>query len=269
MRRRATERRHRLGLALGIALLAGCAGAPAVSRDRPPDFVFERDTLSFANELLWSYAFDDVTGDVHRWPHEREVAFGNRCNPMSRAVRQFRYAARFDAALPRLSDDEYRERVQRVLASDPRNTEPWAEPVVIPGYEGLRAFSRDRETLLKEELGGRQESFLQRGNLRMIFPFLPGQQRDTASDLLASVRKGRPAIVHLARFPSIDINHTLVVFDAEETPREIRFRTFDPNHPEEPLPLVFQRARATFVFPRTAYFAGGPVGAYEIYDGIF
>ncbi len=236
---------------------------------QPAEFVFDRDTLAFANELFWNYRFDDLTGEVHRSSHGREVTFGNRCNPMARAIRQFHYAARFDPSLPPLAEEETRERVAQVLASDPRRTAPSAERVLFPGYAGLREFSREHEGLLKEQLGGRRESFLQRGNVRMIFPFLPDGQRETASALLASVREGRPAIVRLVRFPSIAINHTVLIYDAEETPREIRFRAFDPNHPEAPTPLLFQRARASFVFPRTAYFAGGPVDAYEIYEGIF
>jgi hypothetical protein len=254
---------------MGIAISAGCAGAPPLRAERPRDFVFERDTLAFANQLVWSYRFDDATGEVVIEPHGGEVSFGNRCNPMTRAIRQFHYAARFDADLPPLSEEAYRERVRQVLESDPRRTTPLAEPVVFPGHAGLRDFSRAHEALLKEELGGSEDSYLQRGNVRMIFPFLPDSQRETADDLVASVREGRPVIVHLVRFPKITINHTILVFDAEQTPREIRFHAFDPNHPEAPLLLRYQRARATFFFPRTAYFAGGPVDAYEIYAGVF
>jgi len=260
---------RRLALTMAIAALPACTSVPPAHHERPPAFEFERDTLAFANELFWDYHFDDVTGEVHRESHGREVSFGNRCNPMAKSIRQFRHGARFDASLPLLMEDEYRERVQLVLATDPRSTEPVAEPIVIPGYPGLRAFSRDHESLMKQALGGRRDSYLQRGNVRMIFPFLPGGQRETAADILASVRDGRPAIVRLVRFPNVDINHTIVVFDAEETPREIRFQTFDPNHPEAPTLLRFQRASAAFLFPRTTYFAGGEVGVYEIYEGIF
>jgi hypothetical protein len=103
----------------------------------------------------------------------------------------------------------------------------------------------------------------------VVFPFLAEQQRETAQELLGSIRQQRPAILHLVVFPRIELNHTLLVFGAEETPREIRFEVFDPNHPEAPLILSFRRAVGAFSLPRTAYFAGGKVHAYEIYDGLF
>ena len=103
----------------------------------------------------------------------------------------------------------------------------------------------------------------------MIFPFAARQQHGTARELLAEITRGHPPIVHLVNFPHITINHTVLIFHGEDTPTEIRFLAYDPNDNEKPVPLVFERASATFRFPRTDYFAGGPVKAYEIYDGLF
>jgi hypothetical protein len=61
----------------------------------------------------------------------------------------------------------------------------------------------------------------------------------------------------------------VLVFHAEPTPSEIRFHAYDPNDVERPVVLVFDRASASFRFPGTAYFAGGPVNVYEIFTGVF
>jgi hypothetical protein len=80
---------------------------------------------------------------------------------------------------------------------------------------------------------------------------------------------GHPPIVHIVNFPRITINHSVVIFDVESGPTEIRFDAYDPNDNEQPGLLVFDRATATFRFSSTDYFAGGTVKAYEIYDGLF
>ena len=188
---------------------------------------------------------------------------------MTRATRQFLYAARFAPDAPPVSEAEYRARVRTVLESDPRREGPSAPPVTIPGYSDLRSFSRAFEGILKHETAGVAAAYLQRGNWRMIFPFAPRQQRATARELVDDLARGHPPIVHLVNFPSIDINHSLLVFEAEETPLEIRFLAYDPNDASQPVQLVFDRATATFQLGRTEYFAGGPVKVYEIYDGFF
>ena len=102
----------------------------------------------------------------------------------------------------------------------------------------------------------------------MIFPFPAIHQRRLAAQLLTSLARGWPPIVHVLRYPELTINHLVVVFDAEETPAEIRFRTYDPNDATRAVTLTYDRATRAFSFARTPYFPGGPVKAYEVYDGM-
>lgn len=60
----------------------------------------------------------------------------------------------------------------------------------------------------------------------------------------------------------------IVVYAAEETAAEVRFLAYDPNDAEQPVVLDYDRAARIFSFPRTPYFPGGPVRAYEVYDGL-
>lgn len=253
-----------------LAGLAACAGTgppePVASR-RP--FDFGRDTFAYTNNNYWIYDLDsDPEGTVVKRRRE-SVDHGQRCTIMSRAVRQFFYAARFDADEPRLAPDAYRPLIRKVVDTNPRRDRPLVPPIVIPGYADLREMSIDLEAILKEELGGRWIGYYQRGNWRMVFPFLPSQNRSTMRALIEDLERGHLPLVHVVNYPGIDINHTVMLFDFEETPLAVAFDLYDPNDAAKSGLLVFDRATRTFSYNRTDYFAGGPAQVYEIYDGLF
>lgn len=249
-----------LGLALGCASPRPAPQAPADAR---APFRFDADTFAFANVTVWEYGVDPVSRTLEGRPREVSADFVFRCGAMARAVRQFYLGARFDPAAPRLDAAGYAARIAQVLAGDPRRAP--AERVVIPGYADLRSFSSAQESALKEAIGSPLQSYLQRGNWRMIFPFPPGEQADAARRIATEVAAGRPAILHLTLFPEQAINHFVVAYAVEETRSEIRFTTYDPNDAAKPVPLVFDRAARSFSFAATESFAGGVVKAYEVY----
>jgi hypothetical protein len=261
---------RRLGAlaAVGLSLVLGCSSVRPPTAGPVRAFDFRRDTFSFVNELYWVYDVDPDSGETTHRPREG-VENGQRCVTMARGVRQFFYGAVFDPQQPHVSDEAYRSLIEQVLDTDPRQTHPSPNPVTIPGYSDLRAFSRDHAAALQEGLGGRWRGYAQRGNWRMIYPFAPRQHRATAAELASDLAMGHPPIVHIVNFPRITINHTVVLFDVESGPTEIRFHAYDPNDSEQPGLLVFDRATATFRFSSTDYFSGGTVKAYEIYDGLF
>jgi hypothetical protein len=246
-------------------LALGCAGGGVPSAHGRSPFRFSADTFAFANETVMQYDFDPVTHDVSSHPKEKAPEFALRCGAMARAARQFYSVARFDPSVPVADDPTYEHLVREVLATDPRD--PPDESVVIPGYRDLRALSEAHASLLKGLLAGPWETYLQRGNWRMVFPFGPDQQQQVAGRLLDELARGWPPIVHVLRFPERTINHLVLVFDAEETPAEIRFRVYDPNDAERPVELVFDRGARIFSYSATSFFPGGPVKAYEVYDG--
>lgn len=257
-----------IGLLICAVAVVSCATPPPSSAP-PRSFDFDRDTLAYANNNQWIYEF--VAGpDGETVEHRPSGAdHTQRCTMMSRATRQFFHTARFDPAAPPVSDDAYAALVQRVLDSDPRRQQPANEPVTIPGYADLRSLSRDKESLLKELVGGTATGYKQRGNWRMIFGFPPEHQRDVAQRLVDDLDRGHPPLVHIANFPKIDINHTVLVIGVEQTPLELRFDIYDPNNAEEPVRLVYDRAGAQFLFARTDYFRGGRAKVYEVYDGFW
>jgi len=251
-----------MALLMAIAL-CGCAstrnGMPAGFRK----FDFQKDTFTFANGLLWEYHYTNGVAT-----HQRRVPkpdYALHCFAVARSARQFFQNARFDSNQPPVDEAAYRKLVDRVVAIDPAHHTLEKELVVIPGYPDLKSFSTTHERMLKEECGSVWRSYTQRGNWRMVFPFFRSSQEKTAQALLAKVHANTPPIAHLVRFPQETINHAVVVYDATETDKDIRFTIYDPNHPDEPGALNYDRATRTFILPANNYFAGGRVDVYEIY----
>jgi hypothetical protein len=251
-------------LPLALLALSACASSPPLEGSRP--FRFGHDSLAYPNELTWEYGF----ASDGRWtaqPRDPAPDYTLHCFVVARAARQFLYHARFDATRPVAEDHVYRELVREVMARSPRAAAPSTERIVIPGYVDLHDFSTSWESLLKDVGGGAWQSYLQRGNWRMVFPFSREHQAATATNLLAELRANRPPIVHVVRFPSRAIDHAVLIFAATETPNELRFAVYDPNNARQATELRFDRATRTFTFPRNQYFFGGWVDVYEVYKG--
>ncbi|HTV63808.1 MAG TPA: hypothetical protein VMH30_14700 [Verrucomicrobiae bacterium] len=246
----------------------------------PRRFDFGRDTFAFANELLWEYRLESGKGgdwESGKWKatddagrqkmsfcrREPKPDYAHRCFVLTRAARQFLYHARFDGARAIIPDDGYRGLIRAVLSRNPR--EPSAEPVVIPGFGGLREFSMGREQLLKAECGGAWRSYVLRSHWRMVFPISRQHQRRIAAELVKKIRGDLSPIVHLVKFPSLTINHGMILFDVRETETEIQFAAYDPNLPEKPATLAFYRGKGSFYLPANSYWAGGELNIIEIF----
>ena len=101
----------------------------------------------------------------------------------------------------------------------------------------------------------------------MIFPISRAHQTRTAENLFATVRKNFPPIVHLVKFPSLTINHGMILFGAAETGGGFEFQAYDPNNPQAPVTLTFDRATQAFFLPANVYWMGGDLNVIQIYRG--
>jgi hypothetical protein len=239
--------------------------SPAEHSARP--FLFERDTFSFANELIWQYRFDPLTGAMTTFRTAPAPAYAHRCFVMVRSARQFFYHAHFDPGPPGATPETYRRLIREVVSRNPRGTGAGQQRVVIPGYDSLRAFSREQEPLLKAECGGPWDSYFLRSHWRMTFPIWRRHQQRMARQLRQALQDGAVPIVHIFRFPRISINHGIVLFGSAESEGGIEFDGYDPNIPERPVKLHYTRAGRAFSFPRTHYWAGGELNVIEVYLG--
>ncbi len=238
-------------------------GPPPVHAVRA--FRFERDTFAFAHELVWKYQFDPVTGAMTICKAEPPPTYYHRCFVMVRATRLFFYHARFEPELPPADETACRKLVREIISRNPRRACAEPERVTIPGYDGLRSFSRAHETVLKAECGAAWESYFLRSHWRMIFRVSGRFQEKMAEKLKRSLRQRGVSLAHLFRFPRITINHGIVLYDFAESGQQIEFTAYDPNLPAHPVKLVFDRNRRAFTFAPNIYWGGGRLSVMEIF----
>jgi hypothetical protein len=231
----------------------------------PRRFDFARDSFAFANELLWEYELDAAAGKMIFRRREPKPGYAHRCFVLTRAARQFLYHSRFDAEQKIAGDDIYQKLIRKILSRCPRTPDEIEGQIAVPGFASLREFSGARENLLKAECGGAWHSYVLRSHWRMIFPISRKHQNMTAENLAAKIKRNFSPIVHLVKFPSLTINHGMILFEAAESGNEIRFFAYDPNLPERPEQLIFNRAAKTFFLPSNSYWPGGGLNVIEIF----
>ena len=253
----------RAGLLLVVALVSGaCAIGPltappldgaAGERAAPPSFTFASDSFAFAN-LIRS-----------RQPDVDDL-YANYCFVLARGLRQFNQFARFDPALPKLDHAGYVERVRRVAARGPwRPALPPDDRVVIPGYASLREFSGAEEAAVKDGLGSRFWTLFHWTNWRVGFVVTRAHQENVAREIVSELRAGRLVQLLVTNLPKIDVNHTLVAFDARDTGQGIEFAVWDPNDSDAPGVLAWQRETRRFWAARLYDTEPGAVRVFRMY----
>src|SRR5262245_452223 len=207
---RCLGRRTQKGLFLVVVcLLCGCASTR--SRTQSRQFDFSKDTFAYANELVWEYGFN-TNGEWATHRRDPPPEYSLHCFVVARSAFQFFENTRFDPQKPQADEATYRKLVRRVIGTSPRKQIEPEDVIVIPGYPDLRSFSKDHTKLLKAECGGAWQSYFQRGNWRMIFPFTRHQQLGMAERIKDRVKTGQLALIHLVRFPQLTINHTVLIY---------------------------------------------------------
>jgi hypothetical protein len=237
--------------------------APAEKSAR--SFCFERDTFAFAHELVWKYHFDPATGAMTTFKTEPPPTYYHRCFVLVRATRLFFNYAKFAPELPQVNLETYQKLIRKIISQNPRRACAESERIIIPGFAGLRSFSQAHEKLLKAECGAAWESYFLRSHWRMIFKVYGRFQEKMAAKLKRSLQKRGVSLVHLFRFPRITINHGIVLYGFNESENKIEFTAYDPNIPEHPVKLIYEKKRRAFTFAPNIYWGGGVLSVMEIY----
>lgn len=248
-------------MAVGVALLVtACASvepAPSVTgserRASVPGFSFATDTFTFPNEIR------------ARHP-DRDDLYANYCFVLARGLRQFFAFARFDARAPRLTSEEYAERVREIRARAP--WEPALPPddrVLIPGYANLRDFSREQEAAVKAGLGGRFWTLVHWTNWRVTFPVTRGHQAEVAREVMDELDAGRLVQLLVTNWPKPELNHTVVAYGYRSAPPGVEFSVWDPNDPGEPGLVTFDAEASRFLATRLYDTEPGLIRAFRMY----
>ena len=240
-------------------VIAGCASVVpmdvAVRQPPPPPLLrFGADTFAFPNE---SRSKNRGKPDL----------YANYCFVMARAVTQFHRFARFDAAAPKLTADDYEQRVARVVSHA-----PWEEPlppderVVIPGYPSLNELSREEERAVKAGLGSPFWTWVHWTNWRVVFPMPGFEQERVAREALAELASGRPVQFLVTNFPKWELNHTVLAYDYKAVDGGvIELTVYDPNDPNAPGIIDYDRRHRRFVSTRLYDTSQGTIRAFRMY----
>ncbi|HXD95787.1 MAG TPA: hypothetical protein VN646_04555 [Candidatus Acidoferrum sp.] len=248
-------------IAVGVALLTtACASVePVSSVARPerqasvPGFSFSTDTFAFRNDIR------------ARNPH-RDDLYANYCFVLARGLRQFFAYARFEPFAPRLSSEEYAERVRRLGTHAPWDPVPPPDDrIVIPGYADLREFSRAQEAAVKAGLGGRFWTMVNWTNWRVTFPVTRGHQANVAREIMDELDAGRLVQLLVTNWPKPELNHGVVAYAYRSIPQGVEFVIWDPNNPAEPGLMTFDAEQSRFQATRIYDTELGPIRAFRMY----
>jgi hypothetical protein len=232
----------------------------------PRPFSFATDTFSFANETVWNY----VNGSVQKEsPGARKREYTRHCFVVTRAAVQFWKFARFDPREKPLPPGELARRIREVTG---RSTWLPALPpekrVVFPGYASLRAISAAEPGIFQANIGLGWPVYFRAGNMPITFPASRGMEAALNDEMVRDLRANTPTIVWLYLFPSLKINHVVVVFQVRREGNLFHYTVYDPNYAAAPKQLTFDATTGAFSYQPTFYFMGGAVTARAIYRGV-
>ena len=142
---------------------------------------------------------------------------------------------------------------------------PPGERVVIPGYANLREFSQAEQAAVKKGLGSRFWTLWHWTNWRAAFVVTGAHQENVAREMVAELRAGRLVQLLVSNLPKVELNHTVVAFEARDTERGIEFSVWDPNDPSAAGVILFKRVERRFWATRLHDTEPGPIRAFRMY----
>jgi hypothetical protein len=254
------KRFRRVLIAVALTLVAGgcawsrpVAPALAIGDAAVGDFSFQRDTFAFPNE-------------IRAFAEERDDLYANYCFVLARSVRQFFRFARFDPGAPALDRAGYVARVREVVARAPwRPALPAAERVVIPGYAGLREFSRAEESAVKEGMGGRFWTLVHWTIWRTMFPVTRRHQAGVLDEIRRELAAGRLVQLLITNWPILELNHTVVAFASRGDGTRVDLDVWDPNEPARPGVITFDVGLGAFWATRVYATRPQPIRVFRMY----
>ena len=249
------------GLSWLLLVVSGCASvAPmdVVLRQAAPSpsIRFGVDTFAFRNESRSKNA-------------GKPDLYANYCFVMTRGVVQFRRFARFDPTAPRLEPAAYTKRVRQVVARPLwADALPLDDRVVIPGYASLFEFSRDQEAAVKAGLVGRFWTWVHWTNWRVAFPVPRAQQERVVRETLVDLAGREPVQLLVTNLPTWELNHSVVAYDyAVNGDGNVELVVYDPNDPDTPGRITFDRTQRRFIATQVFDTKPGPIRAFRMYYG--
>jgi hypothetical protein len=233
---------------------------PAPAPLRYPD-----DTFAFKNETVWNYVGGSVQAETDK-DHVRE--YTRRCFVLSRSIVQFWKFARFEPNAPPLPADELARRIRQVsersvwlpaLAAKDR--------IVIPGYPNLHEASAQMRYVFQAGIGRGWPIYFRAGNMPIAFWVTRALEDRLNGEIYHDLQMNTPTILWVYRFPSLKMNHVVVVYSGTHDARGYHYHVYDPNYRDRFSHLDYDPATRTFRYDKVYFFKGGPVTVRSIYRG--
>jgi hypothetical protein len=103
-------------------------------------------------------------------------------------------------------------------------------------------------------------------NWRVFLPWTRAQQERVAEETLAELDQGTPVQLLVTNLPKVELNHTVVAYDYRiYEGRFLEFIVYDPNEPEAPGWVAFDRADRRFFASSVYDTEPGLIRAFRMY----
>lgn len=258
---------------LALCLWIGATLLPALQAYEPASpaphpFRYDTDTFSFANETVWNYVDGKVQAESSK-SSDKKREYTRHCFVVVRAAVQFWKFARFEPDAKPLSSDELADRIRDVTGRS-----VWLPPlpdkdrIIFPGYASLREISAAHPGAFQANIGLGWPIYFRAGNMPVAFPVTRSTEARLNDEMTSDLKANAPTLVWLYNFPSLNINHAVVVFSVSHTGTKDHYLVYDPNYATGPKQLDYDPATQTFSYQPTFYFKGGPVEARAVYRGV-
>jgi len=232
----------------------------------PVPLRYPDDTFAFKNETVWNY----VGGAVQPETDEtRRRQYTQRCFVLSRSVVQFWKFARFEPGLPPLATRALADRIRQVTGRS-----VWlpalapGDRIVIPGYHNLHEASARMAYVFQANLGLGWPFYFRVGNGVIALWVTRALEDRLNGEIFQDLQMNTPTILWVYRFPSLKMNHIVVVYSGTHDARGYHYHVYDPNYRDRFSHLEYDPQTRTFSFQKVYFFKGGPVTVRSIYRGL-
>ena len=258
-----------------LLFLACLTIAPALRAYEPPTTPAPRpldypdDTFAFKNETIWNYVGGKVQPETEAHKMARPREYTQRCFVLSRSIVQFWKFARFDPSLPALDATDLAARIRQVTERSvwlPALAEK--ERIVIPGYHNLHEASARMPGVFQANLGLWWPFYFRAGNGVIIVWVSRHMEAALNREIWNDLQMNTPSILWIYRFPSLKMNHVIVVYSGTHDASGYHYHVYDPNYCDRFSHFDYNPSTRTFSFQPVYYFKGGPVTSRSIYRGL-
>jgi hypothetical protein len=254
-----------LAALLFLCLLPGntrACNAPSLA-GRP--FQYPGDTFDFKNETVWNYVGGTVQPETDD-PHVRE--YTRRCFVLARSSVQFWKFARFEPNAKPLDADELARRIRQVCERS-----VWLpalapqDRIVIPGYANLREASAKMRYVFQANIGRGWPFYFRAGNIVIASWVTRALEDRLNGEIFHDLQVNTPTIVWVYRFPSLKMNHVVVIYSGTHDRCGYHYLVYDTNYRDAYKHLDYDPQSRTFTYQPVYFFKGGPITVRALYRG--